>query len=57
MAANTSQQRSPADATERVSRFLARLERERFFGKVVLTLQNGKVGDVRIEQTRKINEL
>jgi hypothetical protein len=56
MAASTSQPRTP-DATERVRRFLDRLEQEKFFGKVVLTLQNGKVGDVRIEQTRKINEL
>jgi hypothetical protein len=41
----------------RVVRFLGRLCAEEFFGKVVVSFQNGKIVDVRTEQTRKLEEL
>jgi hypothetical protein len=42
---------------ERLSRFLERLAGTAFFGRVVVSFQNGKVADVRIEQTKKLEEL
>lgn len=41
----------------RVLRFLDELSVKSFFGKVVVSFQNGKVTDVRTEQTRKLEEL
>jgi hypothetical protein len=42
---------------QRLLRFLERLSSGSFFGKVVVSFQNGKVTDVRIEQTKKLDEL
>ena len=42
---------------ERLLRFLDRCARGAFFGKVTITFQNGRVCDVRIEQTKKLDEL
>lgn len=42
---------------ERLLRFLEKLAAGGFFGKVVVTFQNGKVCDVKIEQTKKLDEL
>jgi hypothetical protein len=41
----------------RLLRFLEKLSVGSFFGKVVVSFQNGKVTDVRTEQTRKLEEL
>jgi hypothetical protein len=41
----------------RLLRFLEKLSTGQFFGKVVLSFQNGKPVDVRIEQTKKLDEL
>jgi hypothetical protein len=41
----------------RLLRFLEKLSSGNFFGKVVVAFQNGKVTDVRIEQTKKLDEL
>ena len=41
----------------RLLRFLEKLSSGQFFGKVVLSFQNGKPVDVRIEQTKKLDEL
>ena len=41
----------------RLVRYLERLAAGGFFGKVVMSFQNGKEMDVRIEQTRKVDEL
>lgn len=38
-------------------RYLDRLSDQGFFGKVVVSFQNGQVHDVRIEQTMKLDEL
>jgi hypothetical protein len=42
---------------QRLQGFLERLSSGGFFGKVVVSFQNGKVCDVRIEQTKKLEEL
>lgn len=42
---------------ERLYRYLDRLVASAFYGKVTLSFQHGKVCDVRIEQTRKLDEL
>lgn len=47
--------RSALDA--RVVRFLERLCATSFFGKVVVSFQNGKVIELRTEQTTKVEEL
>ena len=46
--------RSP---NERLLRFLDKLAASSFFGKVTVSFQHGKVCDVRIEQTKKLDEL
>ena len=43
--------------SERLRRFLEKLSASGFFGKVVISFQNGHVCDVRIEQTKKLEEL
>jgi hypothetical protein len=53
-AARDSEARSPI---ERLLRFLEKLAAGGFFGKVVVTFQNGRVCDIKIEQTKKLDEL
>jgi hypothetical protein len=54
MPAKTPHDRRPMD---QLSRYLATLSEEGFFGKVVVSFQNGKVHDVKVEQTLKLDEL
>jgi hypothetical protein len=42
---------------DRVSRYLEKLASAGFFGRVVVTFQHGKVCDLRIEETKKLEEL
>ena len=42
---------------ERLLRFLDKLASNSFFGKVTVSFQNGRVCDVKIEQTKKLDEL
>jgi hypothetical protein len=42
---------------ERLLRFLEKCASGGFFGKVVVSFQNGRVCDVKIEQTKKLDEL
>lgn len=41
----------------RVGRFLARLQASGYFGKVTVSLQNGKLVELRTEQVLKVEEL
>jgi hypothetical protein len=41
----------------RLVRYLEKLSSGGFFGKVVVSFQNGKPIDVRIEQNKKLDEL
>jgi hypothetical protein len=41
----------------RLTRYLERLAGEGFYGKVLVSFQNGKPCDVKIEQTKKLDEL
>jgi hypothetical protein len=52
--ATTREIRSPI---ERLLRFLEKLAAGQFFGKVTISFQNGRVCDVKIEQTKKLDEL
>ncbi len=45
---------SPID---RLQRFFDKLIASSFFGKVVVTFQNGRVCTVQIKQTKKLDEL
>ena len=57
-AMNASTQRQPTQhAIDKLLRFLERKAAGGFYGKVVVGFQNGKVCDVRIEETRKLDEL
>jgi len=42
---------------DRLFRYLEKLSNGGFFGKVVVSFQNGKVSDVKIEQTKKLEDL
>ncbi len=42
---------------ERLLRYLDKLASSSFFGKVTVSFQSGRVCDVRIEQTKKLDEL
>jgi hypothetical protein len=45
------------DAFDRITAYLRRLGRERFFGNVAVTLRDGEVQVVRTEQTLKLSEI
>jgi hypothetical protein len=47
----------PSAPIDRLLRYLEKLSSGSFFGKVVVSFQNGKVCDVKIEQTKKLDEL
>jgi hypothetical protein len=57
MQASPSRDDRPRSPIERLLRFLDKLASSSFFGKVVVTFQNGRVCDVKIEQTKKLDEL
>jgi hypothetical protein len=42
---------------DRLYRYLERLAGSEFYGKVVVSFQNGKVNDIKVEQTKKLDEL
>jgi hypothetical protein len=42
---------------ERFHRFFDRITGNGFYGKISVSLQNGRITDVRVEQTRKLDEL
>jgi hypothetical protein len=42
---------------ERFHRFFDRIAANGFYGKISVSLQNGRITDVRVEQTRKLDEL
>jgi hypothetical protein len=42
---------------ERLLRYFERLAGNGFFGKVTVSFQNGRVCDIKIEQTKKLDEL
>jgi hypothetical protein len=42
---------------DRLSRYLEKLASSDFYGKVIVSFQHGKVCDVKIEQTKKLDEL
>jgi len=51
---------SPKDARSellRLARYFERLADSGFYGKVLVSFQNGKPCDVKIEQTKKLDEL
>ena len=48
---------APPTSIDRLLRYLEKLSSGRFFGKVVVSFQNGRVCDVRIEETKKLEEL
>lgn len=50
-------QREIRSPVERLLRFLEKLAAGSFFGKVTISFQNGRVCDVKIEQTKKLDEL
>lgn len=50
-------QREVRSPIERLLRFLEKLAAGEFFGKVTISFQNGRVCDVKIEQTKKLDEL
>jgi hypothetical protein len=45
------------DELGRLTRYFERLAADGFYGKVLVSFQNGKPCDVRIEQTMKLDEL
>ena len=51
---NVNDVRSPI---ERLLRFLEKCASGGFFGKVTISFQSGRVCDVKVEQTKKLDEL
>ncbi len=47
----------PSRGVDKLTHYLEELTTSGFFGKVTVSFQNGKVCDVRIEQTKKLDEL
>lgn len=54
---NTSRAISGKSPIERLHRYLDTLAGSDFYGKVTVSFHNGKVHDIKIEQTRKLEEL
>jgi hypothetical protein len=50
-------ERQPEHQTARLSRYLEKLAADDFYGKVIVSFQHGKICDVKIEQTKKLEEL
>jgi hypothetical protein len=50
-------QRTSGPPLERLCRYLERLAGSEFYGKVVVSFQHGKVHDIKVEQTKKLDEL
>ena len=49
---------SPHDRPlDRLHRYLDRLAGSEFYGKVVVSFQHGRVSDIKVEQTKKLEEL
>lgn len=46
-----------AEDLARIGRLYERIQKKKLFGKVTLSLQNGKLTDVRIEEVQKPTEL
>ncbi|HEU4731450.1 MAG TPA: hypothetical protein VFT22_26330 [Kofleriaceae bacterium] len=42
---------------DRLHRYLERLAVSEFYGKVVVSFQHGKIHDIKVEQTKKLDEL
>jgi hypothetical protein len=42
---------------ERLHRYLDKLASGEFYGKVTVSFQHGKVHDIKVEQTKKLEEL
>jgi len=51
------EQRASGSALDRLHRYLERLAGSEFYGKVSVSFQNGKVHDIKVEQTKKLEEL
>jgi hypothetical protein len=49
--------RASGSPIERLHRYLERLGGSEFYGKVIVAFQNGKVQDIKVEQTKKLEEL
>jgi hypothetical protein len=52
-----SEHRASNPPLDRLYRYLERLAGSEFYGKVVVSFQNGKVNDIKVEQTKKLEEL
>jgi hypothetical protein len=42
---------------KRVEKFIRQLSEAKFFGKVTISMQNGRIGQAQIEQMLKIDEM
>ena len=42
---------------DRLYRYLDRLAGSEFYGKVIVSFQHGRVTDIKVEQTKKLEEL
>jgi hypothetical protein len=51
------QQRTSGPPLDRLHRYLERLAGSEFYGKVIVSFQHGKVHDIKVEQTKKLEEL
>ena len=47
----------PPVAEQRTSQPLERLAASEFYGKITVSFQHGKVHDIKVEQTKKLDEL
>lgn len=52
-----SEHRASPASLDRLYRYLERLAGSEFYGKVIVSFQNGKVNDIKVEQTKKLEEL
>jgi len=49
--------RASGPPLDRLYRYLERLAGSEFYGKVIVSFQHGRVSDIKVEQTKKLEEL
>ena len=49
--------RASGQPLDRLARYLERLAGSEFYGKVTVSFQHGRVSDIKVEQTKKLEEL
>jgi hypothetical protein len=57
MPSTGTEHRASGPPLDRLYRYLERLAGSEFYGKVIVSFQHGRVSEIKVEQTKKLEEL